>query len=102
MALIDELRTQVGWATWAELVPHFARGALIVAREDLDLLEAAVALTRDDTTSVEAWLADGRLRRVDDVEGRAWMTVPPRFQFIIVQPWVLAQVLPESSGTPEA
>jgi hypothetical protein len=64
----------------------------------LDLLDAAVALARDEASQIEAWLREGKLSRVNDETARALVSQPTlRFQFVIVQPWVVAQVLVESS-----
>ncbi len=100
MSLRNTLRKQLGWATWAELVPHFARGVVIVVRADLDLIDAAEALAADNGSDVQTWLDDGRMRKPDEAESRAWMVVPPKFQFVIVQPWVVVQILPEQSAPP--
>ena len=96
-ALRTHLEEEVLATTFSDLAPHFARGALLVARGDLDLVEAAIALAQDDVTRVEAWLADGALTRPTDAQASAWAEASPRFQFLIVQPWVLAQELPSLS-----
>ncbi len=91
--LRERLKAEVLRAAWDDLAPHFARGALLVATPDLDLLDVAVAIALDDTTRVSAWLGSGRLRKPSDAEGAAWAAAPPAFQAVILQPWVLAQRL---------
>jgi hypothetical protein len=87
------LRSEVLACGWDALAPHHARGALLVVRPDLDLIAAASAIARDRHDRVEIWLAVGRIGRPGDDLVRRWCTVSPRFQFVIVQPFVVAQEL---------
>ncbi len=91
----EKLRSEVLATGLNELLPHFARGALLLVDPALDLLDAALAIARDDAAQIEAWLGQGKLSRVNDDGARALVSQPTlRFQFVIVQPWVVAQVLP--------
>ncbi|MEZ4239868.1 MAG: DUF2288 domain-containing protein [Myxococcota bacterium] len=94
MELRDRLRTEVMRATWDDLAPHFARGALVVADPALDLLDVGVAIARDDTDAVGGWLASADVRRATDGDAAGWAEQGTTFQVLILQPWVLAQPLP--------
>lgn len=90
----SKLRSEVLPASWGELLYQFARGGLFVVAVHADLLEVAVALAKDDKPQVEQLLAAGSLRRATDDDARHFQGTPGlRFQFVIVQPWVLAQVV---------
>ena len=90
----DKLRSEVLSSYWEDLAPHQARGALLLLAPELDLLDAAEAMAHDDTARVSAWLASGVLRRVSAGEAaQLEATEDLRFQFVVVQPWVLAQAL---------
>jgi hypothetical protein len=89
-----KLRGEIMPASWRDLVYQFARGALFLVQTDCDLLEVALLLARDDRARVEALLASGQLRRALESDARAFQSdAAARFQFVIVQPWVLAQAL---------
>jgi hypothetical protein len=89
-----KLRSEVLPASWPELLYQFARGGLFVVAPHADLLEVAAALARDDRTQVESFLSGAALRRASDDDARYFQSTPGlRFQFVIVQPWVLAQVV---------
>ena len=92
-ALRDKLRSEVLKASWDDLAPHFARGAMLLVAAELDLLDVGTAFARDDTEAVQAWLAAGQLRRPGDDEARGWVDDAPAFQAVILQPWVLVQPL---------
>ena len=91
--LRDKLKSEIMPAGWPELRYQFARGGLLLVNPAHDLLEVAVAVARDDRDQVTALLSGGALWRARDDDARAFEAARPRFQFVIVQPWVLAQVI---------
>jgi hypothetical protein len=89
--LRDKLRSEIMAGGWDLLTEHHGRGALFVVAPDLDLLEVALAVAEDRVDDVRGFVDSGKLVRpapaqVDPRSGSA-----PRFQFVIVQPYVLAQ-----------
>jgi hypothetical protein len=94
-----KLRSEVLPASWPELLYQFARGGLFVVSPGADLLDVASALAKDERARVEQLIAAGDLRRASDDDARTFQSTPTlRFQFVIVQPWVLAQVLSTVAG----
>lgn len=55
-----KLNAETGKITWRELERHFARGVVIRVAEDLDLVEVAYRMAKDDRPAVERWLTEGR------------------------------------------
>lgn len=90
-----ELETHV--ANWPMVAPHFARGVLVLVGDELDLLDAAVAIAADDKNAVAGWLGSGALRRAEDADAQAFSAEDPRLQFVIVAPFVVARVLGEEA-----
>jgi hypothetical protein len=90
----SKLASEVLACGWAELEPHHERGALLVVGPDLDLVEAAEAIATDRKDRVEVWLTVGRIGRATPSLVSRWGELESRFQFVIVQPFVLAQELP--------
>lgn len=90
-ALRDKFHDEVAVTDWRSLRPHHERQALFLVSGDVDLSDAALAIAEDDTASVAAWLARGTLNRPSDDEAAAWTEDPEtRFEFLIVQPYVVA------------
>lgn len=88
--LREKLRAEVMAVPWQALVPHLARGGLLLLAPEVDLLDAAEALARDDKAWVERALREGILGRASD-EAAGSLSPEQRFQCVIVQPFVLAQ-----------
>lgn len=92
--LREKIRAEIMAASWADLVYQFARGGLVLVHAELDLLDVATAIAGDDRTRVESWLASGGLWRATERDALAFQqAAAARFQFVIVQPWVVAQPL---------
>jgi hypothetical protein len=76
---------------WRSLRPHHDRQALYLVSDDLDLLDAAEAVVTDDSARVSEWLVRGQLSRPREDQVAAWTEDPDTpFEFLIVQPYVLA------------
>lgn len=94
----EKLRGEVLSSHWEDLALHQQRGALLLLAPALDLLDVAEAMARDDKERVADWLRRGLLRRAGEAERARYETDAEeesgvRFQFVVVQPWVVAQAL---------
>lgn len=89
----QELKAQVMACSWPELAPHFARGGLLLLSPGLDLLEAAKVIAGDDASALQGLLDSNGLTKLDDEQARDFESRKGsiRFQFLILQPYVLAQ-----------
>jgi hypothetical protein len=100
----DELRAKLAGevlkARWSDLAPHHARGALVLADGAVDLLDVAVAIATDDSAAVGGWMGAGQLVKASEPMAAAWAEGSPWFQVVIVQPFVVAQVLAEAGPEP--
>lgn len=91
----EELRTrfnaETGKITWPELERHFARGVLVTVADDLDLVEVAMCMVRDDKDSLEGWMKTGRVGRTTAEDASDWAEREPVFWAVVAAPWVLVQ-----------
>ncbi len=97
-SLQAKLKTEIQAASAADLLPHHRRDALFIARDDVDFLDAAMAIGSDEADRVAEWLTDGSLYRPSLAQLSDWcVDLELRFQFVILQPYVLAQPIVTSS-----
>jgi len=91
----DILRAKLNLETarlqWPELERHFARGNVIKVTVGMDLVDVALNVAENNTTMVQAWLADGRIARADMPDAEDWHMRQPAFWAVVVAPWVLVQ-----------
>lgn len=88
------LQTECGEVFGSDLGAHLQRDVVLVVCAPLTLLDCAVAIARDDTAAVSAWLAEGALRRPTTEERAAWPEATNRrWLAVVVQPFVLVQDL---------
>lgn len=100
--LTRRLNSETAVISWADLVRHFARGVVIHVSVELDLVETAACLARDDTEQVQAWLGSGAMRRASDDDARDWTAREPDFWCVVTAPWVLVQEKQPGSDQPAA
>lgn len=88
-SLHDKLNAETAQVAWSELERHFARGATLTVGPELDLLEVAQALARDDKERVTRWLAAGELEKTTADQASAWARRDAKLWCVVVAPWVL-------------
>lgn len=90
-----ELRARLNAETariaFAELAPHFARGAVVHVDAGLDLVEVAACFAEDRRADVEDWLRSGAIGVATDAQAQAWADANAEFWAVVVAPWVLVQ-----------
>lgn len=87
------LNAETGRIAFAELAPHFARGAVVRVAPGLDLVEVAACFVEDRRDAVEAWVKAGEVAVAGDDDARRWADSGTEFWAVVAAPWVLVQVI---------
>jgi hypothetical protein len=92
----DEVnRTKVNLETarigWRELQRFFASGAAIFVNDELDLVDVAFQISKDNTAKVLAWMDAGQIARVTDEQALTWYEQGAEMWAVVVSPYVLVQ-----------
>ena len=97
--LEDKLRSDVQQTRWDALALHAERGGLIMVSPQLDLIQAAMAIAQDRSTDVETFLSAGLIYKLTEAQIAALDAEEnPQFNFVIVQPFVLASRLDSNTA----
>ena len=89
--LRQKLNLETGKLSWDELQRFFARGVVIVAGPELDLIEVAAAFAEDNKSRIEQWIQGEQLARANDEHALEWQDRQPVFWSVVVAPWVIVQ-----------
>jgi len=92
-SLTKKLKNEIGTANWPLLKPHAERGVLLIIHPQLDLLEVAAQMAEDRTEMIRMWLDGGQIVRPTSEQMEIWETGDSIFTCIIVQPFILIQLL---------
>lgn len=88
----EKLLSTLGVVLWSDLRAHAQRDALIVVSGSLDLVDAGVALAKNDAALVEQWISAGLLSKPAASDLERWSIDPAaRFDALIVAPFVLVR-----------
>ncbi len=90
-----ELRVKINLETarlpWAELERHFAQGTVVYVSEELDLVDVAVRISHDDKTAIAAWMDEGKVGKVSDIQAQTWAQSEALLWTSVVNPFILVQ-----------
>ncbi|MES2016720.1 MAG: DUF2288 domain-containing protein [Pseudomonadota bacterium] len=91
----DELRAKINLETarlpWSELERHFAQGTVVYVSEELDLIDVAVRVSHDDKANIAAWMTDGKVGKVTDLQAQTWAASEAMLWTSVVSPFILVQ-----------
>ncbi len=88
---IEVLRSQILLAPISDMEPHIKRGAFIIVNECLDLAKVAFAIATNHKEEIQKHLQDSLICKGDEESLKVWREEKTFFNFIIVQPYVVAQ-----------
>jgi len=97
----EELRTHLHGETsklpWVDLEKHFARGVIFKISNDLDLLDVAIVLSRDDKESLQKWVDTKKVFGAEIEDAKKWHASSASLWTVVVAPWVLVQEIKNKS-----
>jgi hypothetical protein len=85
------LNLETSRIAWEELQRFFANGAALFVSEELDLVDVAIQISKDNKTQVLKWMESGKLARVSDAQALAWHEADAEVWAVVVRPYVLVQ-----------
>mgnify|MGYP001954319765 CR=1 FL=1 len=87
----SELVQETARISWQELQRFFANGSAIAVDDDLDLIDVAIAVRKDNSKAIKAWMSQGRLGQVSDQQAMHWHENNTNLWAVVIKPWVLVQ-----------
>ena len=91
---IERLAENIGTCYFSDLRAHVDRDVVIVVANDLDLLDVARAVARDEAETVRGFIAAEKLRKPSMEQIQRWKSDDRlTFRSVIVRPYVLVQTL---------
>lgn len=91
-----KLNQETARIPWSELMKWFASGAVVAVSPQLDLIEVAAAMSRDDTQAMQAWIAGQQVAKVSDQQAQNWLDLEVDVWAVVVKPWILVQIKAEA------
>lgn len=91
--IVQQLKSEVLDANWQMLEEHYKRGALIFIDHSLNLYEIGAHIAVDNAELIKEEMAKQNIIKIEDDNVKDFKddTSEKKFQFIIIQPYVLIQ-----------
>lgn len=90
--LLAKLNQETARIAWSELMRWFASGAVVGVSPELDLIDVAAAMTRDDSAAFAEWMKKQMVARISDEQAQAWLDQDVTVWAVVVKPWILVQL----------
>jgi len=87
----ERIHAETARIAWRDLQRFFAQGHAIYVAPELDLVDVALQMQRDNRPAIESWLASARLAPVSDAQALDWFGNDAIHWCVVVKPWVLVQ-----------
>ncbi len=88
-------RTNVNLETaqiaWKELQRFFASGMAVHVSSELDLVEVAFQMSKDNAEYIQQWMDAGKIGKVEDEQAATWIEADAMVWAVVVKPYVLVQ-----------
>ncbi|MGB5278221.1 MAG: DUF2288 domain-containing protein [Gammaproteobacteria bacterium] len=94
--LRQEIHAETAKIAWTELQRFFAAGKAIHVSPELNLIDAALQISNDNSDRVRRWMDNGQLAPVSDDQARYWIDTDATVWAVVVKPWVLVQDLKDN------
>lgn len=96
----EKINLETSLIAWKELEKFFASGATIKVDANLDLIQVALEMAKDNTELISNWMSENKLAPVSDRQAQNWHDENRSVWAVIIKPWVLVQDKqgPKNSG----
>lgn len=90
-AIRAKLANEIGEVPWSYLAPHAETGSLFFVDPTLALVDVGVAISTNETDSVQHWLKTGDLVKIEPIHAAQWEDGKTEFEALVVLPFVLCR-----------
>ena len=89
--ILSKLNLETSKTFWIELLPFFAKGMIVHVSHNLDLIEVAYQLSKDNKKQIEEWMENKLISKVTDELATTWHENNMLVWTVVIKPWVLVQ-----------
>ena len=91
--ILSKLNLETSKTFWIELLPFFAKDMVVHVSHNLDLIEVAYQLSKDNKKQIEEWMENKLILKVTDELATTWHENNMLVWAIVIKPWVLVQLV---------
>jgi len=89
--ILSRLNSETSKTFWIELLPFFAKDMVVHVSHNLDLIEVAYQLSKDNKKQIEEWMENKLISKVTDELATTWHENNMLVWTVVIKPWVLVQ-----------
>lgn len=77
--------------SWHELQKLFASGVVLSLNKELDMIEVAHQMAKDNAAAIDDLIRENKIHHVSNDQARQWYADNTLLWSVVVKPWVLVQ-----------
>lgn len=87
----EKINKETALINWLDLQTYFAAGNVVYVSNELNLLDVAEAILKDDKELVSGWMDINQVNQVTDEQAKDWFEKKADVWAVVVKPFVLVQ-----------
>ena len=87
----ETLNLETAKIAWKDLEVHFASGNVINVSPELDLIDVAMVITKDESEQLKAWTDQRLIDSVTDQQAKIFHDTQATVWAVVIKPWILVQ-----------
>jgi hypothetical protein len=100
----DVLRAKINAETaqiaWTGVERFFAQGNAVFVRPELDLVDTAFVIAKNDSAQLREWMDAQLVQPVSTAQAREWVSADALMWSVVVRPWILVQPILAAGSAP--
>lgn len=93
-----KINAETAQIAWTGVQRFFAQGNAIYVRPELDLVDVAFVVARNQAEQLQQWIETELVQVVTAEQAREWFEADALMWSVVVRPWVLVQPLLADNG----
>ncbi len=87
----ETLNLETARISWKELEVYYAAGNVISVSPELDLIDVAIVITKDNAEQLKEWTEQGLIDSITDKQAKQYADTQATVWAVVIKPWILIQ-----------
>lgn len=87
----ESINLETAKIAWKDLEIYYAGGNVISVSPELDLIDVALVITKDNAESLKDWMTKGKIDVVTDDQAKQYADTKTTVWAVVIKPWILIQ-----------
>ena len=87
----ESINLETAKIAWKDLEIYYAGGNVISVSPELDLIDVALVINKDNSEQLKAWTEQGLVDAVTNEQAKQYADTQATIWAVVIKPWILIQ-----------